>query len=112
MLPGKADVAAPDGPNNELNTGYLWDSALRAKLSVRNYGFFIDGTLYSTTTNAIPVLRNPFSTGTVVAYPRMSPSPRSPIHTSAASTTPFPIIGVSRSGCVTSIPTSAAPGPR
>ncbi len=38
-------------------------------LTVRNYGFFIDGTRYSTTTNAIPVLRNPFSTGTVVAYP-------------------------------------------
>jgi DNA-binding beta-propeller fold protein YncE len=69
VLPGPANVAAPDGPNNELNTGYLWNSALRANLSVRNYGFFIDGTLYSTTTNAIPVLRSPFSTGTVVAHP-------------------------------------------
>jgi YVTN family beta-propeller protein len=69
VLPGQTDVAAPDGPNNQVNTGYLWNSALRAGLSVRNYGFFVDGTLYSTTTNAIPVLRNPFSTGTVVAYP-------------------------------------------
>jgi hypothetical protein len=22
--------------------GYLWDAAIRAKLSVRNYGFFLD----------------------------------------------------------------------
>jgi DNA-binding beta-propeller fold protein YncE len=69
VLPGQTNMAAPDGPNNEVNTGYLWNSALRANLTVRNYGFFIDGTLYSTTTNAIPVLRNPFSTGTVVANP-------------------------------------------
>jgi DNA-binding beta-propeller fold protein YncE len=69
VLPGPNDVAAPDGPNNEVNTGYLWNSALRAHLTVRNYGFFIDGTRYSTATNAIPVLRNPASTGTIVAYP-------------------------------------------
>jgi YVTN family beta-propeller protein len=69
VLPGQTDVGAPDGPNNEVNTGFLWNSALRSKLTVRNYGFFIDGTLYSTTTNAIPVLRNPFSTSTIVATP-------------------------------------------
>ena len=40
VLPGQTDVGAPDGPNNEVNTGYLWDSALRAGLTVRNYGFF------------------------------------------------------------------------
>ena len=68
-MPGQTDVAAPDGPDNEVNTGYLWDSALRADLTVRNYGFFIDTTRYHTTTNAIPLLRNPFATGTIVAYP-------------------------------------------
>ena len=31
VLPGQTDVAAPDGPDNEVNTGYLWDAALRAK---------------------------------------------------------------------------------
>ena len=67
VLPGQTDVSAPDGPGNVVNTGYLWDAARRAKLTVRNYGFFIDGTLYSTTTNAIPVLRYPAATGTVVA---------------------------------------------
>ena len=42
VLPGKTDVAAPDGPDHELNTGYIWDQALRAGLTVRNYGFFGD----------------------------------------------------------------------
>jgi len=71
VLPGHTDVAAPDGPNNQVNTGYLWNAVLRANppLTVRNYGFFIDITLYNTTANAIPVLRNPFSTGAVVAHP-------------------------------------------
>ncbi|MGD0201406.1 MAG: bifunctional YncE family protein/alkaline phosphatase family protein, partial [Bryobacteraceae bacterium] len=69
VLPGHTDTAAPDGPNNEVNTGYLWNAALRAHLTVRNYGFSVDGTLYGTTAAAIPVLRNPFAANTVVAYP-------------------------------------------
>jgi len=51
-----------------VNTGYLWNAALRAHLTVRNYGFSVDGTLYGTTALAIPVLRDPFSTNTTVAY--------------------------------------------
>jgi hypothetical protein len=62
-------VAAPDGPDHELNTGYLWNSAMRAGLSVRNYGFFVDTTRYTTTDFAIPVSRNPFASATTVAYP-------------------------------------------
>ncbi len=69
LLPGPTDVAAPDGPNHEINTGYLWDNALRAGLTVRSYGFFLDGSRYSSSTNPIPVVRNAFATGTVVAYP-------------------------------------------
>jgi DNA-binding beta-propeller fold protein YncE len=45
LLPGTASVSAPDAPDDDENSagaGYLWDAALRAKLSVRNYGFFID----------------------------------------------------------------------
>lgn len=38
VLPGTVDTDAPDGPNNELNGGYLWNAALRAGLSVREYG--------------------------------------------------------------------------
>jgi len=47
QLPGHADVAAPDGPEDESGTGYLWDGALRSGLRVRNYGFFIDLSHYS-----------------------------------------------------------------
>jgi len=73
VLPGKAFAGAPDGPdkdgNKVMNVGYLWDAALLAGLSVRNYGFFIDCTRYSTTDYAIPVYRNPFESNAVVAYP-------------------------------------------
>jgi YVTN family beta-propeller protein len=71
VLPGQTDVAAPDGPDNEVNAGYLWDAALRADppLAVRNYGFFVDTTRYTTTDLTIPVDRNPFASGRVVAYP-------------------------------------------
>jgi YVTN family beta-propeller protein len=69
VLPGNTDTAGPDGPNNQVNTGYLWNAALRAHLTVRNYGFSVDGTLYGTTASAIPVLRDPFASKTVVAYP-------------------------------------------
>jgi DNA-binding beta-propeller fold protein YncE len=72
VLPGQTDVAAPDGPNNEVNTGFLWDSALRANLTVRNYGFAIDQSRYSfppSSTYSIPLLRDPASTNTTVAYP-------------------------------------------
>jgi DNA-binding beta-propeller fold protein YncE len=67
LLPGQADVAAPDGPGEEINTGYLWNNALRAGLTVRSYGFFVDGTRYSTPTNQLPLARNPFANGKIQA---------------------------------------------
>ncbi len=69
LLAGQTDVAAPDGPDNQVNTGYLWDAAMRAGLTVRNYGFFVDTTRYSTADYVIPLVRYPASTGTVVAIP-------------------------------------------
>jgi len=72
ILAGYADVSAPDGPNSdetEVGKGCLWDSALRKGLTVRNYGFFLDGALYTQgNIHSIPLDRDPFSTGTVVAY--------------------------------------------
>jgi DNA-binding beta-propeller fold protein YncE len=77
LLAGQTDVAAPDGPDNEVNTGYLWDSALRANLTVRNYGFFVDTTRYATPTNKLPLVRNPAATGTIVGFPaNVSLAPR------------------------------------
>ncbi|MGC2698177.1 MAG: bifunctional YncE family protein/alkaline phosphatase family protein [Candidatus Angelobacter sp.] len=72
QLPGTADVAAPDGPDDETGAGYLWDSALRAKLTVRNYGFFANLAHYSATTEegpAVPLLHDPATTGVRVAFP-------------------------------------------
>jgi DNA-binding beta-propeller fold protein YncE len=69
VLAGQTDVGAPDGPNNEENTGHLWDAALRAGLTVRNYGFFVDPACYSVPQCAIPLVHHPFETGTVVAFP-------------------------------------------
>jgi len=69
VLPGQTAVGAPDGPNDEIDTGYLWNAALRAGLTVRNYGFFIDTTCYSEPACAIPVIHDPAATNTVVAYP-------------------------------------------
>ncbi|MFN7997180.1 MAG: hypothetical protein U0Q18_26430 [Bryobacteraceae bacterium] len=72
VLPGTANTGAPDGPDKEghkvQNVGYLWDAAMAAGLSVRNYGFFIDETRYNTTDYAIPVYREPFANGVQVAY--------------------------------------------
>lgn len=42
LLPGNANEDAADGPEGEQGLGYIWDSALRAHLTVRNYGFFTD----------------------------------------------------------------------
>jgi len=72
VLPGQTDTAAPDGPDNEINTGFLWDAALRANLTVRNYGFSIDGTRYtfpSTSPYSLSLAHDPASTNTVTAYP-------------------------------------------
>ena len=72
VLPGRTDTAAPDGPDGEENTGYLWDAALRAKLTLRNYGFFIDLARYGLPSQyaqfTIPELPDPFASKTQVAY--------------------------------------------
>ncbi len=67
LLPGQTDAAAPDGPDDELNTGYLWNNALRAGLTVHSYGFFVDTTCYNEPSCQIPLIHDPFATGTIVA---------------------------------------------
>jgi YVTN family beta-propeller protein len=72
VLPGQTDVAAPDGPENEINTGFLWDAALRANLTIRNYGFSVDGTRYNfppTSSYSLSLEHDPAATNTIVAYP-------------------------------------------
>jgi DNA-binding beta-propeller fold protein YncE len=71
LLPGAVDVAAPDGPGGDAGHGYIWDQALRAGLSVRNWGFYGDLTLYFPAAGPArtPLLREPWKTGTRVFVP-------------------------------------------
>jgi DNA-binding beta-propeller fold protein YncE len=72
LLPGTADVAAPDGPGENAGAGYLWDGALRAHLTVRNYGFFANLAHYSATADGgppVPLLHDPAASKTRVAFP-------------------------------------------
>jgi hypothetical protein len=68
MLPGARDVAAPDGPGGAAGVGYIWDSALRAGLTVRNWGFYGDLSLYQKAAGPArtPRERQPWLTQTTV----------------------------------------------
>ena len=69
LLLGTNDVSAPDSPDGEEGSGYLWNSALRAGLKIRNYGFFTEPA-YSAAPSAgrVPtVLRHPAETKTPVS---------------------------------------------
>ncbi len=71
LLPGTNNSGAPDGPQGTpKESGYLWDSAKRAGLTVRNYGFLLDLTRYfgPTPQLQIPLLEDPYAARTVVAY--------------------------------------------
>ena len=61
LLPGPALLTAPDPDDDDKpNQGYLWDAAIRAGLSVRNYGF-ADASIYdSDAAGAVPVVREPY----------------------------------------------------
>ncbi|MBW4586754.1 beta-propeller fold lactonase family protein [Aetokthonos hydrillicola Thurmond2011] len=55
ILPGSRDVNAPEGADETQENvigGYLWDAALRAGKSVRNYGFFVDQIYYDLSANS------------------------------------------------------------
>jgi YVTN family beta-propeller protein len=77
ILPGTGDVNAPAGDGNlrpEAIGGYIWDVALRAGKTVRNYGFHTTGSYYTTSLpdptvldpanpTYIPVSPTPFASG-------------------------------------------------
>ena len=71
LLPGTADVSAPDSSENEAGAGYLWNGALKHGLTVRNYGFYLDLTRYNLPASIplnIPASTTPFASGVVQAY--------------------------------------------
>jgi len=64
LLPGEADVAAPDSVSGEAGAGYLWDEVLSAGLTLRNYGVFCDLSRYENprlNAGYIPISRTPFT---------------------------------------------------
>jgi YVTN family beta-propeller protein len=72
LLPGEADDFATDGPlGTPIQNGNIWDSVVRAGLTLRNYGMKIDLTRYEipTSVGGVPDIENPFQTGTQVAWP-------------------------------------------
>jgi YVTN family beta-propeller protein len=69
ILPGLTNVAAPDGPGNQVNTGYIWNQALRAGLTVRNYGFFVNNL-----NAAVPFPQNQSSRQVNPANPDLNPN--------------------------------------
>jgi YVTN family beta-propeller protein len=70
VLPGTANIAAPDSPTGLVQKGYLWDAALRAGLTVRNYGFLEDLDRYSLPVQdgGIAEVPEPYATKYQVAY--------------------------------------------
>jgi DNA-binding beta-propeller fold protein YncE len=69
LLPGPRNEVELDGSDGEEGGGYIWNAVMRAKKSVRNYGFWIDQFLYSVPVDqgGLPLERDPFSKGLVVA---------------------------------------------
>ena len=74
LLPGTASINAPDAADDDDNSagaGYLWDSAIRAKLTLRNYGFFIDLLRYrlpAAAPGALAPIHDPRAEGMQVAF--------------------------------------------
>ena len=69
LLPGTSDVAAPDGVEGEAGEGYIWNAANQAGLTVRQYGFFIDGERYYLGSPlGIPIDPNAYADHLKVAY--------------------------------------------
>jgi len=74
LLPGQADVAAPDSSpgttpdEGEAGAGYLWDAAIRARLTLRNYGFYVDIVHYGAKArNRVEPVDHPFADHVVQA---------------------------------------------
>ncbi len=72
VLPDVYNVGATDSPT-QAQGGYLWDSVLRAGLTVRNYGFLVDLSRYFVAPTSpvfvSPSIRSPFAEGKQVAFP-------------------------------------------
>jgi len=73
ILPGSKDPSANVGADDERPSqtgGYIWDTVLRAGLSLRHYGFYDDETFYTPGAHGyLPIVRNAFAKGVVQGVP-------------------------------------------
>ena len=61
LLPGPALLVAPDPDDDDKpGQGFLWDAAIRAGLSVRNYGFSDASNYDAGEPGGVPLVREPF----------------------------------------------------
>ncbi len=70
LLPGRALLTAPDGDeDSQKGQGFLWNAALRAGLTLRNYGFS-DASIYDAgTPGTVPLVRDPAASRTRIYTP-------------------------------------------
>lgn len=72
LLPGKALLTAPDADGDDddaKGAGFLWSAAIRAGLTVRNYGF-ADASVYDEgKPGDVPLVREPFKSKTRIWNP-------------------------------------------
>lgn len=71
LLPGTNNEAELDSSFGKVDQGYIWNAALQAGLSVRNYGFYMDLVPYNlpVATGGIPAIEHPFQSKLKVARP-------------------------------------------
>src|SRR5262249_34968962 len=68
LMPGPANLTSPDGDGDALpGQGFIWDAALRAGLSVRNYGFAND-LIYELPRGAPSLGHDPAAAGEIVYH--------------------------------------------
>ncbi len=70
LMPGPGLLTAPDADEDDLpGQGFLWNAAIRAGLTVRNYGF-ADASVYDEgSPGFVPLLREPFKEGRTIWTP-------------------------------------------
>ena len=71
IVPGKENIFNGEAPDGADGADFIWNAALNAGLPIRNYGFFIDISLYQDSAAQFhlqtPLLANPAASRTVVS---------------------------------------------
>lgn len=70
ILPGPGLLTAPDGDDDdERGQGFLWNAAIRAGLSLRNYGFSDSSVYDAAAPGFVPLIREPAKEHHAIAAP-------------------------------------------